>query len=248
MSRAQLPARPPRRVAVLQSNYIPWKGYFDIIHGVDLFVFYDDVQYTKNDWRNRNRIKTAQGPIWLTVPTGADLHQRICDIRIPPGPWPTKHLKSLRQNYFRARHFEEFHDFLEEVYVGRRWETLSELNQYLIRTIAGNYLGITGAFADSRQYSLSGVRQDRLLDLLSQLGATSYVSGPSGRSYIEAARFADAGIDLEFKDYGGYPEYPQFFPPFDHHVSILDLLFHTGREAPEFIWSSSMGVAVGSQG
>ncbi|MCS6774934.1 MAG: WbqC family protein [Chloroherpetonaceae bacterium] len=225
------------RVAVLQSNYLPWKGYFDIIHDVELFVFYDDVQYTRNDWRNRNRIKTPSGPLWLTVPVGTALDRRICDVTLPPDPrWAEKHWKTLRQYYGKAPYFALYADLLRHVYLECAWATLSELNQYLIRTISRDLLGISTNFADSREYALTGRRQERLLQLLQAVGATEYLSGPAARSYIDPEAFAQAGIHLRYKDYAGYPEYPQFHPPFDHHVTILDLLFHTGPQAPYYIW------------
>ena len=226
----------PKRVAVLQSNYIPWKGYFDIIHGVNVCILYDDVQYTKNDWRNRNVIKTPNGRSWLTVPAKASINARICDAGITSGPWASKHLKSLYQNYARAPFTQQFEPFLKEVYVSRTWTNLSELNHYLIREISERYLGITTRFEDSRDYSLTGTRMDRLLDLLFQAGATSYLTGPAGRAYIDPTRFAEAGIDLVFMDYSGYPEYPQVHPPFLHQVSVFDLLFHCGPEAELYIW------------
>lgn len=225
-----------KKVAIIQSNYIPWKGYFDIIHDVDLFIFYDDVQFTKNDWRNRNRIKTSNGPLWLTVPVGQDLDRRICDVTLPDARWAAKHYKTLVQNYGKAPYFESYRPFLEEVYLERQWPTLSELNHFMITKIARDFLGLTTEFADSRSYAPVGQKLERLLDLLTQVGAGSYVSGPSAQDYIESKSFADAGIELIFKDYTGYPPYPQFHPPFDHHVSILDLLFHTGEEAPRYIW------------
>lgn len=225
-----------KKVAVLQSNYIPWKGYFDIIHDVDLFIFYDDVQFTKNDWRNRNKIKVPGGTSWLTIPVGTSLERLICEVDIPAGPWAEKHWKTLKQHYCRAPYFEKYQGFFEQVYRGRQWESLSELNQYLIRHIARDFLGIGTEFQDSREYRTTGVRLDRLLDLLRQAGAGLYVSGPAARNYIDPQAFARAGIELVYKDYSGYPEYPQFYPPFDHYVTILDLLFHAGPDAPRYIW------------
>lgn len=224
------------KVAVLQSNYLPWKGYFDIIHDVDLFIFYDDVQYTKNDWRNRNRIKTPNGPLWLTVPVGQSLDRLTCEVTLDDPRWAAKHHKTLCQYYGRAPHFRRYRAFLDEVYLGRTWATLVELNHFLIKSIAREFLGVSTAFADSRDYPTRGKKLDRLLDLLVQVGAEQYLSGPAARSYIVAEEFASAGIDLSFKDYSGYPEYPQFHPPFDHAVTILDLLFHTGPDAPWYIW------------
>lgn len=224
------------KVAVLQSNYLPWKGYFDIIHDVDLFVFYDDVQYTKNDWRNRNKIKTANGPLWLTVPVGQSLNRLTCEVTIDDTRWAEKHFRTLCQYYGKAPYFARYLSFLEGVYLGQRWTTLVELNHYLIKTIAREFLGITTTFADSRDYPAQGSKLDRLLDLLRHFNTQYYLSGPAARGYIIPEKFANAGIELVFKDYSDYPEYPQFHPPFDHAVTILDLLFHAGPDAPRYIW------------
>lgn len=225
----------PKRVAVLQSNYIPWKGYFDIIHDVDEFIFYDDVQYTKNDWRNRNRIKTPSGPQWLTIPVGPSLSRLVSEVALPDDDWARTHWQQLEAAYAAAPHFETFRPALEEIWLRRTWRKLSDLNQHLIRTI-GDLLALTTTFRDSREFALRGRKQDRLLELLRLAGAEVYVSGPAARSYIEPERFAAAGIALQWKDYGGYPEYPQLHPPFVHEVTVLDLLFHTGPDAPHFIW------------
>lgn len=222
-------------VAVLQSNYIPWKGYFDIIRDADLFVFYDDVQFTKNDWRNRNRIKTPKGTEWLTVPVGQDIGRRICDVTIPDPRWARVHWKTLSQNYARAPHFAHYRELLEPVYLGREWKYLSELNRHLIEAIARE-LGIATAFADSRDYELHGAASERLLELLVKTGTKRYVSGPSARDYIDAAAFAAAGIEVAYKSYDGYPEYPQLHPPFEHRVSIVDVLFNCGPRSPAAIW------------
>lgn len=225
-------------VAVLQSNYVPWKGYFDIVHDVDTFVFYDDVQFTKNDWRNRNRIKTRQGVQWLTVPVGADIGRTIREVAIADAHWQRKHYETLRQSYGKAPCFEEVRPFLEHVYLERRWDNLSEMNQFLIAAVSRDFLGLATRFDDSSRYALAGAKQERLLALLAAMKATRYVSGPSGRDYMDVGAFEAAGIEVVFKDYSRYPEYPQLHPPFEHHVSILDLLVHTGRDAPRYIWGS----------
>jgi hypothetical protein len=225
-----------RTVAVLQSNYLPWKGYFDIIHDVDLFIFYDDVQYTKNDWRNRNKLKVPGGAAWITVPVGQALDRRICDVELRDSHWQERHWKTWRQYYGQAPCFGLCEDFLRQVYLERRWRSLSELNQHLIMTIARDFLGLTTQFTDSRDFRLAGRRLDRLLELLRAAGATRYVSGPAARDYIDPQRFAAAGIELTFKSYDGYPEYPQRFPPFDHFVSILDVLCNVGLDAASYIW------------
>ena len=224
------------RVGVIQSNYLPWKGYFDIIHDVDLFVFYDDIQYTKNDWRNRNRVKTPSGPAWLTIPAGRDQRRRICDVELPKDSWSRRHWRTLAQNYRGTPFFARYRDFLEDIYLSRRFTHLSELNQFLIRHIAREVLGMTTRFADSRDYDLHGERMDRLQDLLLKVGATCYVSGPSARQYLDETSLREASIDLVYKDYSGYPEYAQPFPPFVHEVSILDLLFCCGPDSARPIW------------
>lgn len=225
-----------KRVAVLQSNYIPWKGYFDIIHDVDLFIFYDDVQFTKNDWRNRNKIKVPGGTAWLTVPVGQNLDRLICEVTIEDRQWQVKHFKTLCQYYGKAPHFSRYREYFEHVYLGHPWRSLSELNQTLIREISSNFLGISTQFKDSREFVAEGQKLERLIDLLGKCGAEHYLSGPAARNYIEPEAFARRGIELVYKDYSGYPEYPQFHPPFDHYVTILDLLFHTGPDAPWYIW------------
>jgi hypothetical protein len=224
------------RVAVLQSNYLPWKGYFDIIHDVDLFVFYDDVQYTKGDWRNRNRIKTPGGVHWLTIPVGAPDHRRICDVELPRGNWAAKHWRRIAAHYRSAPHFATYAPFFADVYQRMGWRTLSDLNQFLVERIARDFLGIPTEIKDSRPFAARGRRLERLLDLLVKVGATTYVSGAAARAYLDEPLLAAAGIAVEWKDYGGYPEYPQLHPPFVHQVSIIDLLFHLGPAAGEYIW------------
>jgi hypothetical protein len=225
-----------RRVAILQSNYLPWKGYFDIIHDVDLFVFYDDNQYTTRDWRNRNRIKTARGAEWITVPVGADRDRLICEVAVPDPSWQAKHWSVLQQAYGKCPHFARYRSYFEHVYLGQTWHNLSELNQSTIRHLANEFLGITTEFADSRQLQGQGSKLDKLVDVAQKAGATSYLSGPAARDYIVPERFTERGIVLEWKDYASYPEYPQRFPPFEHGVSIVDLLFNTGPDAPWYIW------------
>jgi hypothetical protein len=224
------------KVAVLQSNYIPWKGYFDLIHDVELFVFYDDNQYTKNDWRNRNRIKTSQGTQWLTIPVGDALDRQICEVTLPDNGWQRKHWRTIEQTYGKCAHFARYRPLFEEVYLGRSWSHLSALNQHLIELVSREVLGIRSTFADSRLYGAQGSKLDKLLDLLRRVGASHYLSGPAARDYIDEARFAQAGITLEWKSYAGYPEYPQRHPPFEHGVTVLDLIFNMGPDSPGFVW------------
>ncbi|MFZ5632085.1 MAG: WbqC family protein [Bacillota bacterium] len=225
-----------KKVAVIQSNYIPWKGYFDIIHDVDLFIFYDDVQFTTRDWRNRNKIKTPGGTFWLTIPVGADVNRLICEVPITDFRWAIKHWKTIEQFYSKASYFNKYKDFLTYVYLEKKWSYLSEINQFIIKKISKDFLGIKTEFMDSRELCASGKKTDRLLDIVEKVGADTYISGPAAKNYIDEKKFEEAEIKLEYKDYSGYPEYPQFHPPFTHSVSILDLLFHVGPDAPYYIW------------
>ena len=151
--------------------------------------------------------------------------------------WQRKHWKTLRQYYSGSPYFEQFADVFAHVYVDTRWETLSELNHFLIGSICRDFLGIQTTFDDSRRFNLGGEKQERLVGLLARVGCTHYLSGPAGRNYLDKRRFDSAGIELEYKAYDGYPEYSQKYPPFDHHVSIVDLLFNVGHNAPDFIWN-----------
>ncbi|HOX29179.1 MAG TPA: WbqC family protein, partial [bacterium] len=220
-------------VSVIQSNYIPWKGYFDIIHDSDVFVFYDDVQYTKNGWRNRNKIKTPKGASWVTIPVGSHLDKLVCEIELNNDSWQKKHWLTIEQFYSKAPHFDEYKDFFSDFYLGSKWESLSILNQHLIKNIASDFLGIKTKFMDSRDFDLNGCNVERLICLLRKIGADTYISGPAAKNYIIDDIFEKEGIRLVYKDYTQYPEYSQFHPPFDHNVSIIDLLFHAGPDAPD---------------
>lgn len=232
------PATAPvtRRVAIIQSNYLPWKGYFDIIHDVDLFVFHDDLQYTKDDWRNRNRIKTAAGLRWLTIPVGRNENRLICDVKLPTTRWAEEHWRALQGAYSGAPYFRDYAPFFEDILRGGQWTTLSELNQTLIRRISRELLGLKTVFADSRAYGLTAHKQERVLELLRKTGAVNYVSGPAAKAYLDEKSVATIGVQMMWKDYAGYPEYPQCHPPFEHAVSVVDLLFHAGPQSAHQIW------------
>ncbi len=225
-----------KKVAVLQSNYIPWKGYFDLIHDVDLFIFYDEVQYTKNDWRNRNKIKTPRGVEWITIPVGTNLNRRIIDVKLLDDKWQRSHWDKIKVNYYKAPFFKIFKDFFEYVYLGKKWEYLYEINRYLIIEISRRFLGIKTEFADSKDFKSEGVRQEKLISLLKSAGADYYLSGPSAKEYINEKAFYDAGIKLAWKDYSNYPKYKQLYGEYESKVSIIDLLFNTGKEAAKYIW------------
>lgn len=223
-----------KKVAILQSNYIPWKGYFDLIAAVDDFILYDDMQFTKNDWRNRNLIKTPAGVQWLTVPAGQDIRRRIRDVSLPDRSWQRKHWTTLQNNYARAPYFKEVADWLAPFYLSEAHDNLSALNRQLIVAIC-NYLGIRTRIHNSWDFTLAEGRTERLVSLCQQVGANEYLSGPAAKEYMEEALMEAAGIKLTWFDYAGYPPYPQQWGAFTHHVSIVDLLFNCGPEAARYM-------------
>ena len=226
-----------KRTAILQSNYIPWKGYFDIIHMVDEFILYDDMQYTRRDWRNRNKIKTPEGLLWLTIPveTRGKYYQRIRDTRVSGHDWCAKHLRALEINYAHAPYFRDYYDSLAEVYTAcEKEESLSRIN-YLFLTYVCRILDIHTKISWSWDYPLAEGKTRRLVELVKAAGGQEYLSGPAAKDYIEEDLFREAGIGLTWMDYSGYPVYPQLYGPFEHGVSILDLLFQTGPDAPSYM-------------
>jgi hypothetical protein len=225
-----------KKIAILQSNYIPWKGYFDMIAAVDEFILYDDMQYTRRDWRNRNKIKTPQGVQWLTIPVQVKgkYEQKIRDTLIQGVDWADSHWKTLVQNYRRAPHFEEIAQWLEPLYSKESYTQISQLNRRFIEAVC-LYLGINTTISNSWDYTLLDGKTERLADLCRQAGGTEYISGPAAKDYVEEHFFADLGISLTWFDYAGYPEYPQLWGEFTHEVSILDLLFNCGKDAPEYM-------------
>ncbi len=225
-----------KKVAIVQSNYIPWKGYFDLIAAVDEFILFDDMQYTRRDWRNRNQIKTPQGVQWLTVPVKVKgkYHQTIRETEIDGTEWAMAHWKAWAQNYRHAACFEQIAPWLEPLYRDASCDSISQLNRRFIEAIC-SYLGITTTITNSWNYTLLDGKSERLADLCRQAGADEYVSGPAAKDYIDSAAFTDCGLRLTWFDYAGYPEYPQLWGEFTHGVSILDLLFNCGRDAGRYM-------------
>ena len=222
-----------KKIAILQSNYIPWKGYFDMIAAVDEFILYDDMQFTKNDWRNRNLIKSPQGVQWLTVPVGDDIRRRIRDVQLDPR-WQVKHWKSLESNYRRTPHFDAIASWLRPLYIDKTYDHLSQLNHCFIKAIC-NYLCIKTLVTNSWDYSQIDGKTERLADLCAQAGGTEYISGPAAKSYINECAFTERGINLTWFDYTGYPEYRQLWGEFTHGVTILDLLFNCGEDSGQYM-------------
>jgi hypothetical protein len=227
-----------RKIAILQSNYIPWKGYFDLINLVDEFILYDDMQYTRRDWRNRNIIKTSGGPLWLTIPVEVKgkYFQKINDTTISDTTWAKRHWTSIVHNYSKAKYFPMHRGLFENLYLNLEERFLSRVN-YLFLTAICEILGITTKISWSMDYNLANGKTERLVDLCKQAGATEYVSGPAAGHYIEEELFGREGIALQYIDYSSYPEYTQLYPPFEHQVSIIDLIFNEGPEATKYMKS-----------
>lgn len=224
---------------ILQPSYVPWRGYFDLVHQADVFVFYDDVQYDKHGWRNRNRVKTAQGTQWMTIPVRAagnvDEGLRILDVKTNPAArWAKKHAQTLRQSYARAPHFTEFAPLVDEIYA----ESTESLCEFTIASTVrlARALGVEHTrFVRASELGVGGERSPRLVEIVRAVGATRYLSGPSAAAYLEPERFVAAGLELAYAEYD-YPEYPQLHPPYDGAVTIWDTLFMLGAEAPDYIW------------
>ena len=229
-----------KRVAILQSNYIPWRGYFDLVASVDELVFYDDVQYTTRDWRNRNRIKTPQGPLWLTIPVGNSVHRKIRDVGITNPQAGQAHWQRLHANYARAACYDEVAGWLQALYCEEEWTSLSAVNERFVRAICDR-LGIATRLSRSSDYTLEDGRTERLVSICEQAGGSTYVSGPSARAYLDIAAFERARIDVSWFEYPAYPEHPQLWGDFVDNLSILDLLFNCGSQAPRYMKPVKLG-------
>lgn len=228
-----------RRIVIIQSNYIPWKGYFDLLSRADTVVLLDSVQSTKNDWRNRNQIKTASGKQWLTIPIKHSTSLRISEVEIAHSGWARKHCGSLTANYAKAPFASDWLPLLAEWYAhAEKEKRLSAVNRIFLRNITKS-LGIRSEFIEVEAllpYKDHDALEPtaRLVEICRRLKATSYLSGPSARSYLDESAFAKESIAVEWFSYENYPEYPQLHGNFDHAVSILDLLLMTGSDARRF--------------
>ena len=228
-----------KKVAILQSNYIPWKGYFDIIASVDEFIFYDEMQYTTRDWRNRNKIKTENGLKWLSIPVNAKGCQqnglKISEAEITDNSWAKSHWDSIKFAYTKAPYFKEYETFFHNLYKECENEKyLCKVNYKFIIAIC-ELLGIKTKLTYDRDYGIINGKTERLVDLVKKAGGTEYLSGPAAKDYIVKECFDKENIKLKWMDYSGYKEYPQLFPPFEHGVTILDLIFNTGNEAKNYM-------------
>lgn len=229
-----------KKVAILQSNYIPWKGYFDIINMVDEFILYDDMQYTRRDWRNRNIImQRGGGTQWLSIPvdTKNKFFQKINETKVTGADWVDSHWRSIQCNYAKAAFFDTYKERVHAVYEDcRNEEMLSRINYRFITCIC-DILGIKTKITWSSDYQLADGKTERLVQLVKDAGGGYYLSGPAARDYIVPELFQQAGIELDWMDYSGYREYRQLGAEFTHGVTVLDLIFNEGPDAPAFMKS-----------
>jgi len=229
-------------VVITQSNYIPWKGYFDLISSADELIILDSVQFTRRDWRNRNTIKTANGPLWLTIPVEVKgrFHQPINETVIADANWVDRHIRSIELSYKRAGFYNEVSPWLFDALRSAANEPLlSRMNLKLIRAICER-LGYTTPIRHCTDILDREVMQtmdptERLLELCRAVGATRYISGPAAKEYMDVNQFTAHGIDVAWADYSGYPHYPQLWGAFEHRVSIVDLLLNVGDTATSYM-------------
>ncbi|PMH28884.1 hypothetical protein BCU71_19285 [Vibrio lentus] len=225
-----------KKVAISQSNYIPWKGYFDLIASVDVFVLYDDMQYTKRDWRNRNKIQTANGSQWLTIPVDVKgkYYQKINETLVADQSWRRKHWAAISQNYSKATYFKIYEEIFKNLYLESSETSLSKINYEFLKAIC-NILGIDTKLVFSDEFDLVDGKSERLLGVCKDLNANIYLSGPAAKDYLDEDLFSNEGITVEWIEYANYPEYSQQYSPFDHYVTVLDLIFNEGTSARDYM-------------
>lgn len=217
----------PRTLVVLQPGYLPWLGFFDQLRRSDVFVYYDDVQFDRHGWRNRNRIRTPNGPLWLTVPVAHSGEPRaINEVQIDnSGAWARKHIGSLKQYYAKAPYAKRYLPELVEL-LSRPWSSLLDLDVASTGLMAG-WLGLTPPALVASSLGIGGVRSERLIAICKHFGATRYLSGDAASEYIDVELFASHGVEVVWQNYR-HPVYPQQGEPFIPYLSAIDLVLNCG--------------------
>lgn len=225
-----------KKIAIVQSNYIPWIGYFDLINSVDEFVLFDDVQFTKRDWRNRNNIKTPNGTLKLTIPvlTKGNFYQSINETKTNGSDWAAKHWETIRVSYKRSNFYEEISSWLKPLYADLKSENLSEINYEFITAIC-SYLKLKTVISKSSDYKIIEGKTERLASICKQANANEYVSGPAAKIYMDEKIFQNMNLKLTWFDYPEYQEYSQLWGEFEKNLSIIDLLYNMGPESIDYI-------------
>ncbi len=223
-------------IIITQSNYIPWKGYFDAIALTDEFIVYDEMQYTKRDWRNRNLIKTAQGLKWLTIPVEVKgkYYQKISETKISDANWFKSHWDTIAHNYAKTAYFKEYSEYFKQVYYTATHAYLTEINIHFLEKIC-SFLNINFNYKNSSAFDLTEDKTQRLVDICKSLSVTDYYTGPSAKQYMDEEKFNKENIKVHYFNYSEYPEYNQLHPPFEHGVTILDLIFNEGSNAVKYM-------------
>lgn len=229
-----------RKIAMLQPNYIPWKGVFDLISKVDVFVFYDDVQYTKRDWRNRNKIKSKDGELWLTVPVKNNGKQLICEVDIDPASdWQSSHYRTIKGNYLKAPFFKDYEYILDEIYLKRKWEKISELDIFSTKLIA-NALDLKPEWVIASELGVQGNKDgEKVIEICKRLDCNYFINGPTSKEFMNEEKFKTENIVLDYMEYK-YEEYPQLHGEFIHAVSVLDVIFNCGPDAKKFVYQKGL--------
>ena len=227
-----------KKIIITQSNYIPWKGYFDSINIADEFILYDDMQFTRRDWRNRNQIKTRDGIKWLSIPVEVKgkYYQKINETKISEPDWAEKHWNTILHNYSKAKYFNDYKKLFEELYLNNREEYLSKVNYNFLKAVC-EILGIKTKMIWSEEFNLLEEKTERLVDICKTRGATDYYSGPAAKAYMNEELFEKENIKVHYFDYSGYPEYNQLHGEFTHAVSIIDLILNEGPNSTNFLKS-----------
>lgn len=224
------------KLVILQPGYIPWLGFFDQMAQSDIFMFYDDVQYDKHGWRNRNRIKTSQGAQWLTVPvlTRNKKLPLIKDVKIDNSTtsWRYTHLQSIKQNYSRTPYFELLFPDLDKIYL-QQWEYIIDLDTQLIDLIL-KILGLNRRIEFSSHLLIQGTQTERLINFCKYFKADKYLTGAAAKEYLKEERFKEENIELEYQKYN-HPKYTQLYGDFIPYLSIIDLLFNEGPKSLEIL-------------
>ena len=229
-------------IGILQPGYLPWLGFFEQLNKSDVFVIYDDVQYDKNGWRNRNKIKNAHGPQWLTVPVSVKFseHPIVADVKINNRlGWRKDHLLSIKHAYSKAPFYREYIPVFEEAY-SKDWESLVDIDMHFILKLS-EAIGLKDKkMIRSSTIGVTGDKIERLVKICKMLGADTFYEGAAGKDYIDVRYFMDNGIKVEFQDYR-HPVYKQLHGEFIPYLSVIDLLFNCGKESLAVITNLTLG-------
>lgn len=223
------------KLIITQSNYIPWKGYFSYMRKATHFVVYDDMQYTKRDWRNRNKLITPQGIKWLSIPIDVKgkFNQKINEAKVADINWGSDHWNFIETNYRNAPYFEKYVETFKPLYLNPPSEYLSDINLAFIKEIL-KLLSIDIKIIKSSEFRLVGDKTEKLVNICKELGAVEYYTGPAAKEYMDEAKFIENNIKVEYYSLEGYPIYKQTYGEFDHYVSILDMFFNLGDETNKY--------------